>query len=163
LAGVALLGAQAQARIADPALAYVTSADLTAAKWIEANTKASARFMVNTFHWDFLPRYITGSDAGYWLPVLADRRTVLPPLFYTSERASEPDLVERLVTLDRLGGHLASPEALAALQREGVTHVYVGQRGGPIVVSELLNSPAYVLEYQSGSVYVFRLLDAGQP
>ncbi len=163
LAGVALVGAQAIAKIADPTLAYVTPADLTAAKWIQANTLPSARFMVNTFHWDFLPHYITGSDAGYWLPVLADRRTVLPPLFYTSERASEPDLVERLVTLDRLGGHLASPEALAALQREEVTHVYVGQRGGPIAVSELLNSPAYALEYQSGSVYVFRLLNTGQP
>jgi hypothetical protein len=163
LVGVALVGARAMVNIADPTLAYVTPADLPAMEWVRANTSPSARFMVNTFHWDFLPKYVTGSDAGYWLPVLANRRTVLPPLFYTSERASEPDLVERLVTLDRLEGHLTSLEALAALKREGVTHVYVGQRSGPIAVGELLASPAFTLEYQSGSVFVFKLLDPGQP
>jgi hypothetical protein len=65
--------------------------------------------------------------------------------------------------LDQLGGHLTSPEALALLQRAGITHVYAGQRGGPIVVEELLRSPAFVLDYQQDAIYVFRFLGAQSP
>jgi hypothetical protein len=64
----------------------------------------------------------------------------------------------RLAALDGLGGHLTSPEALDLLRQESITHVYIGQRGGPINVDELLQSPAFALEYHTGSVYVFRFL-----
>jgi hypothetical protein len=78
-------------------------------------------------------------------------------MIYGVERSASPDLVARLVALHKLNGHLTSPEALALLRREGVTHVYIGQRGGPIVLDELLNSPAFELEYQHGAAHVFRL------
>ncbi|MDY7078899.1 MAG: hypothetical protein SXV54_18450 [Chloroflexota bacterium] len=156
LAGLLVWGATNIGSIARPGLAYVRPDDLPAMEWIRENTPPSANFMVNTFHWDFLPHFVVGSDAGYWLPLLTGRRTVTAPMIYVFERSASPDLVARLTSLDQLGGHLTSPEALALLRLEGVTHVYVGQRGGPILPDELLNSPAFELEYQHGEAYVFR-------
>ena len=163
MAALSLRGILAIANIADPDAAYVGAQDLPAMAWIKSHTPPSARFMVNTFHWDFLPEYVIGSDAGYWLPLLARRATVTAPMTYSAERVSRPDFAARLAALDRLGGHLTSPEALALLQRAGITHVYAGQRGGPIVVEELLRSPAFALDYQQDAIYVFRFLGAQSP
>lgn len=142
--------------IVQPSLAYVREDDLSAMEWIRSGTTDSAYFAVNTFNWKYLPNYVVGSDAGYWIPLLTRRRTVTLPMTYPRERSSKPDLIDSLVSLHQLQGHLASPEALAFLRREGITHVYIGQRGGPIVVEELLKSPAFDLQYQRGSVYVFQ-------
>ena len=158
LAGLSLWGAAAIGSIVEPGAAYVGPDDLPAMDWIQANTPASARFMVNTFHWDFLPNYVIGSDAGYWLPLLAGRATVTAPMIYLSERSTSPEVFDRLSALDRLGGQLTSPEALALLRREGITHVYIGQRGGPISVVELEGSPYFRLVYRHNEVYVFELV-----
>jgi hypothetical protein len=160
LAAISLWGVMAITSIVAPWAAYVGPDDLAALRWIKINTSPSARFMVNTWHWDFLPDLVIGSDAGYWLPLLTGRATVTIPMVYSNERINDPTLVERLVALDRLNGRLTSPEALSLLRREGVTHVYVGQQGGNIRVDDLLLSPDFVLEYQSGSAFVFRIVGA---
>jgi hypothetical protein len=157
LFGLTLQGAFALASIVEPGAVYVREDDLPAMAWIQGNTARSAYFMVNTFSWDFAPDYVIGSDAGYWLPLLADRRTVTLPMTYPLERTSAPDLARDLAALHHLGGNLASPEAMALLRREGITHVYVGHRGGLISVEDLLESPAFDLRYQHGKAYVFQL------
>jgi len=163
LAAVAIWGAITIGSIVEPGSAYVGPDDLVAMEWIRANTPPTARFMVNTFHWDYLASYIIGSDAGYWLPLLANRATVTAPMVYPSERTTQPDSVSRLATLDRLGEQLTSPEALALLQREKITHVYVGQRGGPISEVELEGSPHFKRVYNNKEVYVFELATASRP
>ena len=163
LVGVSLWGAVNISSIVEPASAYVGPDDLMAMEWIQSHTPPSARFMVNTYHWDYMPNYVIGSDAGYWLPLLAGRATVTAPMTYPTERSTWPGFASRLGALDRLGGHLTSPEALKLLQREGITLVYIGERGGPIAVNELLESPAFGLEYQNGSVFVFSLSSEESP
>jgi len=158
LAALGIRGAIAIASIVEPNAAYVGPDDLRAMEWIRTHTPISAYFMVNTYHWDWLPDFVVGSDAGYWIPLLANRRTITAPMIYGNERSSRPDFVDRLVALDRLGGSLTSPAAVALLQQEGITHVYIGQRGGPISPEDLLASPAFQLEYRSGAAYVFRFL-----
>ncbi len=136
---------------------YLGPADLAAMQWIRGNTPPAARFMVNLFHLNFATRYVVGSDAGYWLPYLTNRTAVTAPMIYPTERSSQPDFLDRLVALDRLEGRLTSLEAVAEMKRQGITHVFIGQSGGPIVVSELLHSPDFQLDYQSQSTYVFSL------
>jgi hypothetical protein len=144
-----------------PSNVMVRPADLPALDWVRAHTPPDTLFMVNTFHWPFNDEYIIGSDAGYWLPLLAGRQTVTLPMTYTLERTVQPGLAERLIALDRLNGQLTSPEALAVLRQAGVTYVFTGERGGMIDVNALLASPAYELLYQQGAVAVFRLKPAG--
>jgi hypothetical protein len=157
LVGLAAWGAVSISNIVETNAPYVGPADLPAIDWIRNNTPVSARFMVNTFHFEYSDNYVLGSDAGYWLPLLAGRATITMPMIYPAERAASPDLLERLVALDRLNGKLTTPEALALMQKEGITHVYVGQRGGPISAEELEESPHFKLAYHTGPVYVFEV------
>lgn len=142
---------------AEPGAAYVLPEDLAATAWVRAHVPEDALFMANTFRFDFLEDFVIAADAGGWLPVLADRATVVPPMFYPLERTAEPDLTKRLVALSSIATDMISPAAIDMLHREGITHVYVGQRGGSIDPAQLLASPAYTLEYHEANTYVFRL------
>jgi hypothetical protein len=154
---LAMGGAFALSRIVEPNYVYSTPADLEAMAWIRTHTPPEARFLVNSFKIYSSENYVTGSDAGYWLPLLGERAASVPPMIYPSEHAATSDFLEHVMALSNLGGQLTSPQARAVLQREGVTHVYVGQHGGTIVVADLLNSPYFKLVYQNGGVYIFEL------
>jgi hypothetical protein len=158
-AGVVIWGATHYVTIVEPPAAYVGPDDMPAMAWIRAHTPEDARFMVNTYNWDFAADFIISPDAGYWLPLLAGRSTVTAPMTYSIERAESADFLARLVSVHAVRDRLASPEGLAELRRAGVTHVYVGQKGGPLVVGDLLASPAFELVHRNGDAYVFRLTE----
>lgn len=159
---LSLAGIRAISEIVEPGAPYVLPADLAAAQWVNSNTPDDAVFMVNTYTFDFAPQFIIGSDAGGWLPLLARRRVVTAPMSFSIERNMYENYPQRLQQLAALGGDLTTPEAVAALRSAGVTHVFIGSRGGPIEVDKLLHSPGYELEYERGGDYVFRLLpDSG--
>lgn len=145
----------------DSGAAYVLPEDLAAAAWVSEHVSDDALFMTNTFWFDFLPDFVIASDAGGWLPVLAGRATAVPPMIYPLERTVEPNLNERLVALSAIATEMTSPAALDLLRSEGITHVFIGQRGGRMDPAQLLASPDYVLEYQAANTYVFRLVDSG--
>jgi hypothetical protein len=48
-------------------------------------------------------------------------------------------------------------EALSTLMENGVTHVYVGQRGGCLRPQKLLDSPNYEAVYHQDGVWVFEV------
>jgi hypothetical protein len=154
---LALVGANSIRTIVEPGAPYVFPADLAAVKWVRDHTPPDALFMVNTFTFDFVPEYVIGSDAGGWLPVLAERRVVTAPMTYPIERSAVENYPQQIRRLAELSGDLAAPAAIAELRRWGVTHVFVGTRGGPIAADELRASPDYELLYEDGHASVFRL------
>jgi hypothetical protein len=135
---------------------YLHPDDLAASGWIRENTPETAYFMVNLFHFPFSPDLIIGADGGYWLPLTAGRPTVTIPMSYMSEKFRTRDGIDHLKALDRLEGHLCTPEAVRLLKETGVTHVYLGRHGGNIRPQELLSCAPFELEYNDHSVYVFR-------
>ncbi len=159
---LSLIGVRSISTIVEAGAAYVLPQDLPAMRWVRENIPNDARFMVNTYAFDFVPDYIIGSDAGGWLPVLAKRRVVTAPMTYPIERNQLADYPQHILELAHLSPDLTTPAALVALHRAGVTHLFAGQRGGPIDVSKLLASPAYQLLYQDGQVYVFALRQEDQ-
>jgi hypothetical protein len=165
VAGLAWWGGDMRLRDVDlNATAMVTPADLRAAAWIEANTPADARFLIN----GFFPNTgaVVGSDAGWWLPLIAQRQTVLPPLLYISEQGPQPsyrEWVNQLYAVIYAEG-VASPGALALLRERGVGYVYLGQRQGSVgyggaihaLTPEILSgSRAFRLVYHQDDVWVF--------
>jgi hypothetical protein len=136
--------------------AYVTENDLQATKWIRKNTPETAMFLVNTFNFKFLPNYIIGSDAGYWLPVLSGRKTVTLPMIYQKERLSNPDDVLNLIEIHNLSGDLSTLHAKELLDEIGVTHVFIGERGGKLEYETLLNSTDFNLIFHVGDTSVFQ-------
>jgi hypothetical protein len=168
LAGAAYWGAGARLKEIDVyAPAMVTPADLRASRWIEAHTPADARFLIN----GFFPNSgaVVGSDGGWWLPLLAHRQTVLPPLLYISEQGPRPDYREWVnqVYARLYKSGINSAKTLALLRERGVTYVYIGQRQGTVgytgsahalTPKALLGSPAFHEVYHEDDVWVFALL-----
>jgi len=147
--------------------ALATRPDIRAAEWIQENTPQDARFLVNSF-FAYNDSVIVGSDGGWWLPLLAQRQTILPPLTYASERGPRPDylLWVNTLTTEIQNKGFAHPDVLALLRARGVTYVYVGQRqgrvnyGGPYVLEpeQLLANPNFRPVYHQDRVWVFEIV-----
>jgi hypothetical protein len=165
---VAILGARRTiSYINVPAHALVTRADLRAAKWIRENTPAEARFLVNSFR-AYSGSVVAGSDAGWWLPLLAERHTTLPPLSYGLEVepwAGYRKFVGELTDTIQDQGIL-HPDSLAALEERKISHIYIGQQQGrvnyqgtafldPIL---LLSSEHFKLVYRQDRVWIFEFI-----
>lgn len=109
-----------------PAAAYVKPEDLEAAKWIKQNTPEDACFMINTYRFEFSTNFIIGSDAGGWLPVLAQRCVVTYPMTSNIERFNHPNALEKVVRIHNLEGDLTSEEAIQLLSSAGIKYIYDG-------------------------------------
>ncbi len=70
------------ANIVNPLTVLANSADAQAMAWIKTNTPPDAYFAINVWPW-FRQRY-AGSDGGYWIATLTDRRSILPATIYSS-------------------------------------------------------------------------------
>jgi hypothetical protein len=164
---LAIFGATRRIRDLDPQKHMLaTRPDIRASAWIKENTDDHDRFLVNSFY-TFGGAAIVGSDGGWWLPLLADRQTNVPPLNYVSEHGSRPGYVQRINSLTAtLQNHgVTSPEVLAALRELGFHYVYVGQRQGRVNYigphtldpALLIGDPNYELVYYQDRVWIFRV------
>lgn len=140
-----------------------TRADQRAARWIDANLPAESVFLVNSF-FAYNNTSVVGADGGWWLPLIAGRRTTLPPLTYASEQGPRPDyhawVNELSAAIDSQGVDSALVQTM--LVERGVTHVYLGQQQGSVnnpaggIHPELLYaSRSFHLVYRQDQVYIF--------
>jgi hypothetical protein len=169
LAGLAgLWGAQQRLHDIRPgASTLVTAPDLRAAAWVAANTPPDAGFLVNAFA-AYGGSSVVGSDAGWWLPLLAKRRASVPPLTYAMERGPRDqyrDYINELPAAIQAQG-IDHPEVLRSLRERGLTYIYVGQRqgavnnpGAPLLApAQLLASPHFRPLYHEDRVWVFEMM-----
>jgi len=155
LAIVALRGAWTSVNMVNPSTVLVTESDLQAFEWIKAEVSTDAVFLVNSRPWQ-LGMYM-GTDAGWWIPLLTGRQVTLPPVLYTM---GSPDYVKRVDRIAELTQQASPDETrmLNLLHDVGVTHVYVGARGGPLALKSLLESAYFRRVYSSGEVWIFQFL-----
>lgn len=147
--------------------ALVTRPDVIAAGWIKNNTPPNAVFLVNSF-FAYGDTLIAGDDAGWWLPLLANRQTTLPPLTYGSEAGPKLDYIFRIneLTADINSKGVTDPDVMALLAERGVDYVYVGQQEGrvnnngitTINPDDLISSSSFRLVYHQDRVWVFEVL-----
>lgn len=158
---IASWGALESAKVVNPFFQLVTPADLNAFDWIRQNTPSTARFLVNSER-AYNDTTVVGTDAGWWLPLLAHRQNNVPPMIYASERSLPPGFAERTNDLEEIvrTGGATTPPALAALRSAGITHVFVGSRGGYLKPDELIASPDYQPLYDVAGAGVFALRPA---
>ncbi len=159
LGGAAVWGGLQLPSVVEPGHRLVQDADLAAIAWSRAHLPSDAKLLANTFvlHWN--PDFVAPTDAGYFLPLLANRQTTLLPMVYPAERGIPPGVVDRMEAIARATAvDPTSPEALALLHEAGVTHVYLGVRRGPIPEYRLANSPVFRRAYQDGGVSIYELL-----
>ena len=156
-----------QLKIVDPSFALVTRPDVRAMAWIQEHTPPDARFLVEGFR-IYGGRSAVGSDAGWWIPLLARRENTMPPQYaLLNEVPARPQYSQEVVDLvARLEQHApSSAEGLKMLCKWGITHVYIGQRQGKAGAGavqlfspdDFSNSPAFYLLYHQDRVWIFGL------
>lgn len=114
-----------QLRIIDTRFALVTHPDLRAMQWIAEHTPHDSKFLVDSFS-AYGGSAIVGSDAGWWIPLLARRANTVPPLTYLVEREGKTDFHERVNEL-ALSWISGSKPINLVMQEAGVDYVYLGQ------------------------------------
>ncbi len=162
--GAGLMGAQARISSFEPRNAMVTNPDLAAMAWIRENTPPDAVFWGNT-RLAYGDSAVVGTDAAWWIPLLAGRKNLVLPMIYGTEINRPVDYPRQILELSRhIQRHaLDSLEGWQTLRQAGVTHIYVGQRRGevwqgaeqPLKPDTLANSPYYQQLYQEDQVRIF--------
>jgi hypothetical protein len=171
---LALYGAWSQRNIPEPeSFVLVTRPDVRAMTWIRDNTDPSDVFLVEAYS-IYEGTSIIGSDAGWWLPILAGRQSTLPPQYaLMNEIPIESGYTQSLVDLVNSlnASPLDTPRGIALLCDRGITHLFIGQRQGYVgfdvvrlfSAETLLNSPYFRLLYHQDRVYVFGLIEGACP
>lgn len=116
-----------------PSYALVTRPDLRAMRWIKENLPIDAKFLVNSF-FAYNNRVVAGSDGGWWIPLIADRKTSLPPLTYGFELgvgSATTDTANSLVREIQEKG-IENPDIISRLVENGIQYIYIGQRQGTV-------------------------------
>lgn len=154
IAALFLFGLRQQIDILNPVTRLARTADVAAIAWVDDNVPPEATVAVNSWHW--LGSTWAGSDGGAWLLPLTGRATTTPPADYIYNR----EMVRRVAAFNQAAEAVedwSDPAAAEWLRDEGVTHVFVGRRGGLFDPAELLRNPALTLLYGYDGVFVFEI------
>jgi len=147
--------------------AIVKYPDLAAMKWINENTPQNSLFLVEGFR-IYGGNSAVGSDAGWWIPLLAKRSNTMPPQYaLLNEQPVAPSYSQKVVDLVALLEHYSinSPESLRIFCEWGITHVYIGQGqgligGGAVQLfsrNELQNKDLFTRVYRHDKVEIFEM------
>jgi len=140
----------------EPWYFLVTDADVSAMRWVQASTPVDAVFAVGGEFWQ--DEGVSGYDAGLWLPYIARRSTLLPPVIYISE--GDPGYVAQTAHALEPLYSAESPEALwRALRAAGAGYVYQSNRTPQDWHAHLNDGALFERLYDQGGVRVYRLLD----
>lgn len=134
---------------------FMSSADEEAMVWVEKNTPPDSVFGINTYYW--LQDSAHGSDAGYWLPYFANRKTTTGTMISNFSPEHEMNLRMDLAIMDVY----ENPESLEALCALGVDYLYSGQKtpftGDDFDLIALLELPGTKLVYDIKGVQVLEI------
>jgi hypothetical protein len=138
---------------------YIAEADVAAFNWMEGHLRRDAYVLANPFAFSWDPEGVHGSDAGLWVPLMVRGvRSSVPPLPAYNERPSYPDYMRNLRDIVAFEPFNGQRPDWQALKRAGITHIYVGSRGGALYVPDLMKSKAAVAEvFHKDRVWVFEL------
>jgi len=138
----------------------VTRPDLNAMQWITENTPPDAKFLVNATSIFGTDSWFVGTDAGWWIPLLAHRESTTKQMLYNTETENKIGTRKASNQLTRLviDKGLIDPEVLLQLDNQDITHVYIGRRKNDILgihTSVLQNEPDFKAVYQQDRVWMF--------
>jgi hypothetical protein len=139
---------------------YIARADAEALGWVRDNLPRDSYVLANPFAF-LWSNAVQGSDSGLWVPLAAPGvRASVPPLPAYNERPEQPGYLNDVLDITGATGYQSSGPMQPdwdALKSAGITHVYVGSRGGALAVPVLLRSDRTDLLFHRDAVWIFRL------
>ncbi|MDP2728018.1 MAG: glycosyltransferase family 39 protein [Dehalococcoidia bacterium] len=144
----------------DQGYVLATPTDQRAIAWIKTNTPPSARFLINSF-FAYGDRFVVGSDGGWWIPFLTGREVNIPPLLYGAESSPEKDYAAKANALARsLQASPYTKEGALLMKEEGISYIFVGEKGGYLDPSKLL-AAGHQAVYHDGPDWIFKVNYSG--
>nr|WP_290669030.1 hypothetical protein [Ardenticatena sp.] len=152
---LAIWGAWSMRDIVNPITVLATADDIAALRWVRNETPPDAFFAVPVRHWQY--DIYVGSDGGYWLGVLTDRQSIVPPALYTV--SGSPEWVRErnalLETWARAEG-LDDLELLEQLRAAGITHIFIGAKNAHWAEPPANAPLELVFQHGRTRIYAFR-------
>lgn len=149
-----LFGSQQQLTILNDQTILAHPADKEAIYWLADHLPPQSYIAVNSWKW--LGETWTGSDGGAWITPLTGYRTTTPPVDYIYNR----ELFAQVRTFNEAASQIqdwSAPQAAHWLQQQGVTHLFVGVRGGFFDPATLAGNPALTLLYSQNGTFIFQI------
>lgn len=152
LGALALFGWRQQSNSLNPQTILALPQDMAALQWIDDNLPADARVAVSSWRW--LGETWAGSDGGAWIVPLTGRESTTPPIdhIYNVELFADVRAFNEAAVAVT---DWSAPEAADWLVAQGVTHVFVGRRGGFLDPAALSRNPSLTLIYAHDGTFVF--------
>ncbi|MCB8943185.1 MAG: hypothetical protein H6658_05475 [Ardenticatenaceae bacterium] len=150
-----LFGIRQQITILNSQTILAQTADLPALLWAKDNLPAEAKVAVNSWQW--LGDTWAGSDGGAWLVPLTGLTSTTPPADYLYNL----DLFLEVKAFNEGATAVSDwslPEPADWLRQQGVTHIFIGAKGGFFDPAALLKNPHTRLIYGHDSTFIFELL-----
>ncbi|MFN2189736.1 MAG: hypothetical protein ACK2T3_13310, partial [Candidatus Promineifilaceae bacterium] len=153
-AALLLYGIHQQINILNPQTILAWKRDESGLRWVEENLPPEAVVAVNSWQWQ--GSTWAGNDGGAWLIPMTGIKTTTPPVDYIYDE----DLSDKVASFNAYASEVedwSDPAQADWLTEQGVSHIYVGARGGFFDPSELANNPEISEIYRENGVFVFNL------
>ena len=154
VAGVLLLGVRQQISVLNPQTVLALPEDVPALRWVESELPDDALIAVNSWKW--LGETWAVSDGGGWIVPTTGLITTTPPIDYTYNADYFRDIREFNAGAQEISDW-STPESAAWLREQGVTHIFVGKRGGFFDPAKLKDNSELEELYAYNGVFVFAL------
>lgn len=154
LTALMLFGVRFQITIINPDTILARPEDMPAIVWSREHLPPEAKVAVNAWRW--LGSAWAAQDGGAWLLPLTGLTTTTPPVDYMY---SLP-LFEGVIAFNTAAQQVqdwSSADSTALLRQHGVTHIFVGKRGGFFDPAALSRNPALTTLYSRDGVFIFSL------
>ena len=150
LMATALFGLHQQVTILNPTTILARPADEPALSWLAERPPGK----VAASSWRWLGQTWAGQDGGAWIVPLTGWASTIPPADYTYNR----DLAAEVRSFNEWATAVkdwSDPTVVERLRSEGVTHLFVGQRGGFLEPTALARNPVLEMVYQNDGAFIF--------
>lgn len=155
LTAALIFGVGQQIVILNPVTILARPQDLEGLNWMEENLDDSSLVAVNSWQW--LGQTWTGADGGAWIVPLTGLNSTTPPADYIYNRSLAQDVIT-FNTYVQSVPDWSDPTAVDWLKEQGVTHLYVGAKGGTFDPAFLAKNPSLQMVYARDGVFIFAVI-----
>ena len=145
-------GARRQVSILNPQTLLVETEDMIGLRWLDENLPQDAQIAVNSWQW--LGETWAAADGGAWILPLTGRTVTTPPI----DHIYNSDLFQQVRDFNQAATAVSDwsdPAQAQWLQEQGVSHIFVGKRGGFFDPAKLARNPDLTLLFAHDGVFIF--------
>jgi hypothetical protein len=156
LTAALLFGIRHQIGILNPQTILAQHEDLAGMAWVEANLPETTVLGVGSWKW--LGETWAASDGSAWIVPLTGHSVTTPPI----DHVYNPDLFQEVRAFNETATAVTDwrdPVQADWLRGQGVTHIFIGKRGGYFDPAALAGNPKMTLLYGRNGVFVFKIRD----